>query len=238
MPRAKSTSAATGAASKKRRGRSPKGAAAKSTTVAKKTGRPAKAKQTISETDGRRVPVAPATNRAVGAAEKVIANLKNERQALAAAQSAASDARDKARATGAKTDKTAAKKARVKVERVTARVAKARATVREAKARVVELKARDLLNARLNNVNVGLEQAEALASERITTKLERAVEKFRSTEHAKLVRAEGKKAKQRKLAAEQRIAKLHKDFDGKVQAAQESLQPKPRKKRKRRAKRT
>ena len=175
------------------------------------------------------------TNRAIGAAEKVIANLKNERQALATAQEAAREAGDKARVTGAKTDKTAAKKARAKVERVTARVAKARASVRAANARVVELKARDVLNARLNNVSAGLAQAKALADERINTKLERAVEKFRVTEEARLVRGERKKAKRREQAAEVRIAKLQKDFDKKVQAAQESLQPKPRQKRKRRA---
>ena len=228
MPRAKSTSAAARKA----------GRQAKKTKKAERAEKAKKAERTISETDGRRVPVAPATSRAVGAAEKVIANLKNERQALAAARTAARAAGDKARATGAKADKTAAKKARAKVERVVARVAKVRATVREAKARVVELKARDLMNARLNNVSVGLAQAEALANERIGAKLERAVERFRVAEHAKLVRVEGKKAKRRQQTAEQRIARLHEDFDKKVQAAKESLQPKPRKKRKRRAKRT
>ena len=154
---------------------------------------------------------------------------------MADAQAVANDAREKARATGAKTDKTALKKARTKVQRVSDRIVKSRASVRQAKARVVELKARDLLNARLNNVNVRLAQAEALADERVKTKLERAVEKFRGAEHAKLVRVEGKKAKQRKQVAEQQVAKLQKEYDERVQAAQESLQPKPRKKRARRA---
>ena len=150
------------------------------------------------------------------------------------AQSTANAVRDKARQSGAKADKTAAKKARAKAQRISDRIVKTRATVRQAKARVVELKAHDLLNARLNNVNMRLAQAEALANERIETKLERAVEKFRSAEHSKLLRTEGKKAKVRKQVAERQVAKLHKEYDERVQAAQESLQPKPRKKRKRR----
>ena len=236
MPRRKSTaSEAAETPPKKRRGRPPKAAttdakqSAKAPTKSAKA--PAKKKKAVSDEDGRRVPVSPATNRAARAAETAIASLKKDRQTLADAQGAAAAARDKARASGARTDKTALKKARTKVQRVSDRVVKARATVRQAKARVVELKARDLLNARLNNVDVRLAQAETIANERIETKLERAVEKFRSAEHAKLSRVEGKKAKQRKLVAEQQVAKLQKEFDERVQAAQESVEPKPRKKR-------
>ena len=235
MPRKKSAaSEAAETPPKKRRGRPPKAAtnakeSAKASTKSAKA--PAKKKKAVSDEDGRRVPVSPATNRAARAAETAIASLKKDRQTLADAQGAAAAARDKARASGARTDKTALKKARAKVQRVSDRVVKARATVRQANARVVELKARDLLNARLNNVDVRLAQAEAIANERIETKLERAVEKFRSAEHAKLSRVEGKKAKQRKLDAEQQVAKLQKEYDERVQAAQESLEPKPRKKR-------
>ena len=235
MPRRKSTaSEAAETPPKKRRGRPPKAATTDAKQSAKAPTKSAKApakKKAVSEQDGRRVPVSPATNRAARAAETAIANLKKDRQTLADAQGAAAAARDKARASGARTDKTALKKARAKVQRVSDRVVKARATVRQANARVVELKARDLLNARLNNVDVRLAQAEAIANERIETKLERAVEKFRSAEHAKLSRVEGKKAKQRKLDAEQQVAKLQKEFDERVQAAQESVEPKPRKKR-------
>lgn len=235
MPRKKATTNATADAAppKKRRGRPPKAAAAK------KTEQPAKkpAKKAVSQTDGRLVPVSPATTRAANAAERAVANLKQEREALATAQAASADARDKARESGAKGDKTAAQKARAKVQRTSERLAKARTAARAAKARVVELKARDLLDARLNHVTTQLAQAEAVAQERIKTKLERAVGKFQSSERAKLEQAERRKAKQRKQVADQRIATLHSEYEERVQAAQDSLQPKPRKQRKRRAKR-
>ncbi len=235
VPRRKSSATD---APKKRRGRPPKAASAAGPSNGRKT---AKAKhtpaaQTPPKFDGRRIPTSPATTRAIGAAERAINILKEERTALASAEGSAGDARSKARATGSRADKTAAKKARQKADRVSARVVKQRSAVREAKARVVELKAKDRLNARLHNIEQQLQQQATAASDRVANKLERATAKFRATEEARLLRTERKKAKVREEGAEKRRAKLQKEYDEKVEAAQNSLVPKPRKQRKRRRK--
>lgn len=252
MPRRKSSAATD--APKKRRGRPPKAASAaapKSATKAgatsattgagtgarkAKPGGRAPASQTAPKFDGRRIPTSPATTRAIGAAERAIKILKEERAALASAEGSADDARSKARETGSRTHKTAAKKARQKADRVSTRVAKQRSAVREAKARVVELKAKDRLNARLHNVEQRLQQQATAANDRVTNKLERATAKFRAAEEARLLRTERKKAKVREQGAEKRRAKLQREYTEKLEAAKNSLVPKPRKPRKRRRK--
>ena len=233
MPRRKNSAAAP----KKRRGRPPKAAstAAPSKDAKAQSGR-VPATQTPPKFDGRRIPTSPATARAIGAADRAIAVLKEERTALATAEDSADDARSKARATGNRTDKTAAKKARQKADRVSARVAKQRSAVREAKARVVELKAKDRLNARLHNIELQLQQQAAASSDRVANKLERATAKFRASEEARLMRTERKKAKVREQGAEKRRAKLRDEYAAKLEAAKDSLVPKPRKPRKRRRK--
>lgn len=236
MPRRKSSATD---APKKRRGRPPKAAsAAAGPSNGRKTAKAKRppAAQTPPKFDGRRIPTSPATTRAIGAAERAIKILKEERTALVSAEGSAGDARSKARTTGSRADKTAAKKARQKADRVSARVAKQRSAVREAKARVVELKAKDRLNARLHNIEQQLQQQATAASDRVSNKLERATAKFRATEEARLLRTERKKAKVREEGAEKRRAKLQKEYDEKVEAAQNSLVPKPRKQRKRRRK--
>lgn len=240
MPRRKSSAATD--APKKRRGRPPKAAdaaAASNAGKAAKAGSKARsggtaAAQTPPKFDGRRIPTSPATTRAIGAAERAIQILKEERTALASAEGSADDARGKARETGNRTDKTAAKKARQRVDRVSVRVAKQRSAVREAKARVAELKAKDRLNARLHNIELHLQQQATAAEGRVANKLDRAIAKFRAAEEARLLRTERKKAKVREESADKRRAKLHKEYDGKVEAAKNSLVPKPRKPRKRR----
>ena len=92
----------------------------------------------------------------------------------------------KARATGQKRDKTLAKKARQKVQRVTEKVSVRRTAAREAKANVAKLKAQDLLDARMNNIDVRLRRAEEAATMRIEAKLDRQTEKFRATTLEKL----------------------------------------------------
>lgn len=240
MPRRKSSATD---APKKRRGRPPKAASAAAPSAAapskgRKSGKAqrAPAAQTPPKFDGRRIPTSPATTRAIGAAERAIKILKDERTALASAEGSAGDARSKARETGSRADKTAAKKARQKADRVSARVAKQRSAVREAKARVAELKAKDRLNARLHNISQQLQQQATAASDRVASKLERATAKFRATEEARLLRSERKKAKVREQGAQKRRAKLEREYSEKVQAAQNSLVPKPRKPRKRRRK--
>lgn len=216
MPRAKaSNKAAAEQSAPKRRGRPPKAQAAAT----------AKAEVAESEAavDGRRVTASPATNRAVDAATRALDRVKSERAALAAARNDAEAARNKANETGAKADKTAAKKAQLKVQRTSVRVNKARTAAKAADVRVVKLKARDRLNARFNFIKHRLEQADALASEHIASKLERAVEKFRSSEAAKLQRLEARKAKARAKQAEQQRAKFQREHDKAVLAADNSL---------------
>lgn len=140
----------------------------------------------------------------------------------------------KARATGQKRDKTLAKKARQKVQRVTEKVSVRRTAAREAKANVAKLKAQDLLNARMNNIDVRLRRAEEAATLRIEAKLDRQTEKFRATTLDKLGKVEARKKKKRARKAESDRAALQRKFEATVQAADDALAPKERKKRRRR----
>ena len=140
----------------------------------------------------------------------------------------------KARATGQKRDKTLAKKARQKVQRVTEKVSVRRTAAREAKANVAKLKAQDLLDARMNNIEVRLRRAEEAATERIEAKLDRQTEKFRATTLDKLDKVEARKRKKRARKAESDRAALLRKFEATVQAADDALAPKERKKRRRR----
>ncbi|MCY3811674.1 MAG: hypothetical protein OXH15_07765 [Gammaproteobacteria bacterium] len=229
------TSAKT--ATKKRVGRPPKTAAAKAkatrrtTTAKKRVGRPRK---TVAADDGRRIPVSAATTRALAAASRASDALKKERGALADAVDASAAARTKARASGQKRDKTFAKKARQKVQRITEKVSVRRTAAREAKADVAKLKAQDLLDARMNNIEVRLRRAEEAATERIAAKLERQTEKFRAATLERLDKVEARKSKKRTRKAESDRAALRRKFQATVQAADDALMPKERKKRRRR----
>ena len=214
---------------KKRVGRPPKAKA--ETTTKKRVGRPRKA---VAEDDGRRVPVSTATTRAVAAADRAADALKKERTTLAQAIAASDAARTRARASGERRDKTLAKKARQKVQRITDKVVARRTTVRETKANVVKQKAQDLLNARLNNIDVRLRRAEEAATANIQSKVDRDTEKFRTAAHEKLAKAEARKSKARSRQAEEDRAALRSKYEATVQAADESLIPKQRKKRRRR----
>lgn len=224
------------AATKKRVGRPPKTTAkAKATrgtaTTKKRVGRPQKA---VAADDGRRIPVSAVTTRALAAASRALDALKKERGALADAVDASTTARMKARASGQKRDKTSAKKARQKVQRITEKVSVRRNAAREAKANVAKLKAQDLLNARMNNIDVRLRRAEEAATERIAAKLERQTEKFRATTLEQLDKVEARKSKRRARKAESDRATLRRKFEATVQAADDALVPKERKKRRRR----
>ena len=177
--------------------------------------------------------MAVATTRAQAAAARAVAALHKERQALAQAVDTSDGARTKARSSGERRDKTAAKKARQKVQRIAAKVAQHRSAAHEAKAKVVELKAQDLLTARLKNIDVRLQRAEALASARIAAKVDRQTEKFRTATLNKLAKVEAKKAKTRSGKAETDRAALQRKFSATIQTAQATLVPKPRKKRRR-----
>ena len=241
MARAKSK--ATGAAPKKRLGRPPKSAAkAAATTKATTTkaakaapkgrgGRPPKAPPAV---DGRRIPVSPQTARAESAAERAGVLAKDALQALREARDAAAKAREKAKASGAAGDKTALKKVRAKVARTVKKVGELRRAWHEAKVRVAELKADDRYKARVNHVEVRLRQADLAASARIDSRLERAVRKFRDDKEAELHKAEGRKARARKQQAEKSLAALAEEKNAKVEAARALLEPKPRKKRRKR----
>jgi len=247
MPRAKSKSAG---AAKKQRGRPPKAAAANADAAPKKRlGRPpkdaAKAAQTTPKrggrppsappaVDGRRIPTSPQTVRAQGAAERAASLLREARQTLVDSQEAAADARAKAKSSGAAGDKNAVKKVRLKVGRAVKKVAALRGALREAKLRVAALKADDRYKAKANTIAVRLRQAELAAQERIETKLDRAVRRFRDGKLTELTKAEAKKAKARKLQAEKSLAGLEKEKEAKIRAAQTALEPKPRKKRRKR----
>lgn len=234
---AKSRKTSPKAATKKRVGRPPKTAAAKAkatrrtTTAKKRVGRPRKA---VAADDGRRIPVSAATTRALAAASRASDALKRERGALADAVDASTAARMKARASGQKRDKTSAKKARQKVQRITEKVSVRRTAAREAKANVAKLKAQDLLNARMNNIEVRLRRAEEAATDRIAAKLERQTEKFRTATLERLDKVEARKSKKRTRKAESDRAALLRKYDATVQAADDALAPKERKKRRRR----
>ena len=196
---------------KKRVGRPPKTASAKAKSTGstagdkKRVGRPRKA---VGPDDGRRIPVSATTTRALAAATRAADALKKERNALASAVEASTTARMKARATGQKRDKTLAKKARQKVQRLSDKVAVRRAAAREAKANVTKLKAEDLLNARMNNIEVRLQRAEEAATATIEAKLERQTEKFRATTLDRLDKVEARKRKKRARKAESDRAAL------------------------------
>jgi len=217
------------AATKKRVGRPPKTAAAKAKATRQITPR-----KTVSADDGRRIPVSAATTRALAAASRTSDALKKERGALADAVDASTAARMKARASGQKRDKTLAKKARQKVQRITEKVSVRRTAAREAKASVAKLKAQDLLNARMNNIEVRLRRAEEAATERIAAKLDRQTEKFRAATLEQLDKVEARKSKKRARKAESDRATLLRKYEATVQAADDSLLPKERKKRRRR----
>ena len=225
------------AATKKRIGRPPKTAAAKAkatrrtTTAKKRVGRPRK---TVAADDGRRIPVSAATTRALAAASRASDALKKERGALADAVDASTAARTKARASGQRRDKTLAKKARQKVQRITEKVSVRRTAAREAKASVAKLKAQDLLNARMNNIEVRLQRAEQAATERVAAKLQKQTEKFRAATLERLDKVEARKSKKRARKAESDRAALRRKYEATVQAADDGLVPKERKKRRRR----
>lgn len=225
------------AKTKKRVGRPPKTASAKAkasrttVTAKKRVGRPRK---TVAADDGRRIPVSAATARALTAVSRTSDALKKERAALADAVDASTAARVKARASGQKRDKTMAKKARQKVQRITEKVSVRRTAAREAKANVAKLKAQDLLDARMNNIEVRLRRAEEAATERIAAKLERQTEKFRAATLERLDKVEARKSKTRTRKAESDRAALLRKYEATVQAADETLVPKERKKRRRR----
>ena len=234
---AKSTPKTSPKAAKKRVGRPPKTASAKAKTTSrtptakKRVGRPRK---TVAADDGRRIPVSTATTRALAAVSRASDALRKERAALADAVDASTAARTKARASGQKRDKTLAKKARQKVQRVSEKVAARRTTAREAKSNVAKLKAQDLLNARMNNIEVRLRRAEEAASERIAAKLERETERFRVATLDKLDKVEARKSKKRVRKAELDRAALLRKYEATVQTADDALAPKERKKRRRR----
>ena len=146
--------------------------------------------------------------RAEQAAERAVATLKTERQALAAAKEANVAARNKARKTLSKTDKAAAQRVRENIKRITARVVKARDKARAAKSRVVELKSRDRVDARVRSIKASLDRAGAAAETRIAARLEKAIATFTRRKRAEIVKAEARKTKKRVLAAEQAIADL------------------------------
>lgn len=226
MARAKSKSAG---AAKKRPGRPPKNDAKAATP--KRGGRPPSAPPAV---DGRRIPTSPQTVRAQGAADRAASLLKEARQALADSQQAAAAARSQAKSSGAVTDKNAVKKVRLKVGRAVKKVATLRGALREAKLRVAALKADDRYKAKANTIAVRLRQAELAAEERIATKLDRAVRKFHDDKLTELTKAEAKKAKVRQQQAEKSLAGLEKEKAAKIRAAQTALEPKPRKKRRKR----
>ena len=228
-------------ATKKRVGRPPKTASAKAkvkrrgAAAKKRVGRPRK---TVAPDDGRRIPVSTETTRALAAAARALDALKKERDALAAATDASTAARMAARTSGQKRDKTLARKARQKVQRITEKVSVRRTAARQAKANVAKLKAHDLLNARMNNIEVRLRRAEEAAAERIEAKLERQTEKFRAATLDKLDRVEARKTKKRVRKAESDRAALRRKYEATVQAADDALAPKERKQRRRRKART
>ena len=223
------------APTKKRVGRPPKTAAAKAKatgrTTKKRVGRPRKI---VALDDGRRIPVSAATARALATASRASDALKKERGALADAVDASTAARVKARASGQKRDKTLAKKARQRVQRITEKVSVRRTAAREAKANVAKRKAQDILDARMNNIEVRLRRAEEAATERIAAKLERQTEKFRTATLERLDKVEARKSKMRARKAESDRAALRRKFEATVQAADDALMPKERKKRRRR----
>ena len=230
MPRAKSKSG--GATAKKQPGR-PKGTAKAAKKTAKTGAKAGKATAT-SAVDGRIIPASKQTVRAEGAAERAAALLRDARQALAESQDAAAAARAKAKQSGGAGDKTAVKKVRLRVARAVKKVAALRDALRDAKLRVAELKADDRYKAKANTIAVRLREAEEAANERIEAKLDRAVKNFRNSKLVELTKAEAKKARARKRQAEKSLAGLAEEKAEKIRTAKTELEPKPRKKRRRR----
>ena len=183
--------------------------------------------------DGRHIPVSVATKRAEAAAERAIEALRKERRLMADAVAASAAARNKARATREPHDKALAKKARQKAQRLDAKVAVKRTTARKARADLAKLKAHDLMEARLNNVDVRLRRARAAAAERIDEKLETQTAKFRDALREKLAKAEERRDRARKREAKADRAALRRNYAAAVRAADESIAPKERKPRRR-----
>lgn len=177
--------------------------------------------------DTRKVPLSPRTLRAEGAATRVLSLLKDARKASLGVRKSAAEAQKKAKQSGAVVDKAAVQKARAKVDRAAQKVANLRSAAREAQARVMELKADDRYKAKANAIAVRLRQADMAASQRIEQKLERAVDKYRTTKHAELTRAELKKAKQRKRKADRALTGLMREKSEKVAEARKLLASKP-----------
>ena len=177
--------------------------------------------------DTRKVPLSPRTLRAEGAATRVLSLLKDARKASLGVRKSAAEAQKKAKQSGAVVDKAAVQKARAKVDRAAQKVANLRSAARAAQARVMELKADDRYKAKTNAIAVRLRQADMTANQRIEQKLERAVDKYRTTKHAELTRAELKKAKQRKRKADRALTGLMREKSEKVAEARRLLASKP-----------
>ncbi|MFU8816992.1 MAG: hypothetical protein ACNA7W_16720 [Pseudomonadales bacterium] len=148
--------------------------------------------------------------RAALAADAASAKLAVERLALDAARKQENASRKQAAATGKAADKRPAKRARGQVQRISARVALARAKHRQVQETLKAAAAAAKLAQRIQDIQDRLLAADTAAEAQMQSRLEKAVQQFRSQKSGMLGRAEARRRKQRQAAAKAAMAALTK----------------------------